>query len=64
MALPAWVFARRLGWGIAGALMTPFNFPLMFYAVARSAVLTLRQGGIWWRETFYPLDQLHAGGVK
>jgi Glycosyl transferase family 2 len=34
MALPAWVFARRLGWGIAGALMTPFIFPLMFYAVA------------------------------
>jgi hypothetical protein len=64
MALPAWVFARRLGWGIAGALMTPFIFPLMFYAVARSAVLTLRQGGIWWRETFYPLDRLRAGGVK
>ena len=44
--------------------MTPFIYPLLFYAMLRSAALTLRQGGIWWRETFYPLDQLRASGVR
>jgi len=64
MSLPAWVCARRLGWGVGGALMTPFVFPLLFYAMLKSASLTLRQGGILWRETFYSLEQLRAGGVK
>jgi len=64
MALPAGVCARRLGWGIGGALMTPFVFPLLFYAMLRSAAVTLHQGGIWWRETFYSLEQLRGGGVK
>jgi hypothetical protein len=64
MALPAAVCAHRLGWGIGGALMTPFVFPLLFYAMLRSAKVTLRQGGIWWRETFYSLEQLRAGGVR
>ena len=44
--------------------MTPFVYPLLFYAVIRSAVVTLRQGGIRWRETFYSLEQLRAYGVK
>jgi hypothetical protein len=64
MTLPAWVCARRLDWGISGALMTPFIFPLLFYALVKSAALTLRQRGIWWRESFYPLDQLRARGVR
>jgi hypothetical protein len=64
MMLPAGVCARRLGWGISGALMTPFVFPLLFYAMLKSAAVTLRQGGIWWRETFYSLDQLRSGGVR
>ncbi|HYV26825.1 MAG TPA: glycosyltransferase family 2 protein [Candidatus Eisenbacteria bacterium] len=64
MALPAAVCARRLGWGMAAVLMTPFVFPLLIYAMLNSAAVTLRQNGIWWRETFYSLQQLRAGGVK
>jgi hypothetical protein len=64
MAAPAYVCARRLGWGISGALMTPFIYPLLFYAIMRSAVVTLRQGGIRWRETFYSLEELRRDGVR
>ncbi|MFD2144924.1 glycosyltransferase [Mucilaginibacter antarcticus] len=40
------------------ALMVPYAGFLMAYIVARSAFITLRQGGIYWRDTFYPLDAL------
>jgi hypothetical protein len=33
------------------------------YMVARSVVVTLWQGGVTWRGTFYPLDQLKRGVV-
>jgi hypothetical protein len=29
-----------------------------------SAVVTLRQGGVRWRETFYSLDTLRKGNVQ
>ncbi len=64
MSLPASVVARRLGWSPLIALATPFFFPLMFYAILRSTVLTLRQGGIRWRGTSYPLAALRAGRVR
>lgn len=31
----------------------------LLFAFWRSAVITLRQGGVRWRDTFYPLDLLH-----
>ena len=64
MALPAGVCARRVGWGMGAALMTPFVFPLLLYAMWNSAVVTLRQKGIWWRNSFYSLEQLRANGVR
>ena len=64
MILPASVVARRLGWSPLSAVATPFFLPLMFYAILRSTVLTLRQGGIRWRDTFYPLAALRAGRVR
>jgi hypothetical protein len=64
MFLPALVCARRVGWGIGAALMTPLVYPLLFYALVNSAVVTLRHGGIRWRNTFYSIDQLRAGGVR
>jgi hypothetical protein len=33
------------------------------YAMARSAILTLRRGGVRWRDTFYPLAMLREGAV-
>ena len=64
LALPAIVFSRRLGWPIAGALLAPFVHSLAAYAVVRSAVLTWRQGGVRWRDTFYPLAELRDGAVR
>ena len=40
------------------ALMIPYAGFLMAYIVARSAFITLKQGGIYWRESFYPLAML------
>ena len=64
LALPAIVFARRLDWPMAGAVLAPFVHSLAAYAVVRSAVLTWRRGGVQWRDTFYPLAELRAGDLK
>jgi hypothetical protein len=64
LALPAWVFARRLGWSPACALAAPLFYPVMFTAVVNSTFVTLRRGGVRWRETFYPLETLRKGNVK
>ncbi len=40
------------------ALLSPFAALLFIYALLRSMVITLRQGGIIWRGTFYPLATL------
>jgi hypothetical protein len=37
---------------------------LFLCAVLNSAFVTLRQGGIRWRETFYPLETLREGNVR
>ena len=42
----------------------PFMFPVFQYALFNSVLGTLRQGGIRWRETFYPLATLRAGNVR
>jgi hypothetical protein len=64
LAAPAGVYARRLRWPILPALLAPGFYPVVMYAVVRSAVITLRQGGIRWRDTFYPLAQLRAGTIR
>jgi Glycosyl transferase family 2 len=61
---PAAILARRLRWSFAAALLTPVVFPVLWYAVINSAVMTLRRGGVRWRETFYPLDVLRRGTVR
>jgi hypothetical protein len=40
------------------ALMIPYAGLLMAYISAKSAFVTLKQGGIYWRDSFYPLDML------
>jgi hypothetical protein len=64
LALPAAVFARRLGWPVRYAVMTPLLYPVMVFAIIHSAVVTLRQDGVRWRETFYPLDILRQGTLR
>jgi glycosyltransferase involved in cell wall biosynthesis len=45
------------------ALTHPLGGLLFSYMLARSTVVTLRQGGIVWRDTFYPLEELKRGVV-
>ena len=44
-------------------LLHPISTCLVTYTVARSMVLTMLQGGIVWRGTKYPLDELRRGMV-
>jgi len=64
LALPAAIFARRLGWSPASAAITPLLYPVLFFAVVNSAFVTLRQGGVRWRDTFYSLEALRRGNVR
>lgn len=64
LILPAAIVAHRLGWSWTSAIGVPFLFPLFLYALGNSVFVTLRQGGIRWRETFYPLATLRAGNVR
>jgi glycosyltransferase involved in cell wall biosynthesis len=47
---------QRNGWRLAPAL--PCAAFLYLFALWRSAWITLRQGGVRWRDTFYPLEVL------
>ena len=64
LSIPAARGAPRVGWSPAVALLVPFFYPLPMYAMLRSAVLTLRQGGVRWRDTFYPMAMLRDGAVR
>jgi glycosyltransferase involved in cell wall biosynthesis len=48
--------------GAAGALL-PLVLPFAWLVLWNSMQATLRQGGIRWRDTFYPLDELRRGLV-
>lgn len=50
------------GWGIWPVL--PANFAMFLFLMWRSAVIVLRQGGVRWRDTFYPLDELRRGQLR
>jgi glycosyltransferase involved in cell wall biosynthesis len=41
--------------------MFPIAAMAVLYAFWRSAVITLRHGGVRWRDTFYPLEELRRG---
>jgi len=56
--------ARRLGGSFGCAALTPLLYPVLVYAVINSAFVTLRQGGVRWRNTFYPLDTLRKGTLR
>jgi cellulose synthase/poly-beta-1,6-N-acetylglucosamine synthase-like glycosyltransferase len=62
--LPAWAFARKLGWSWRPAVLTPFVFPVLWFAMLNSVIVTLRQGGVRWRDTFYAIETLRKGTVR
>jgi len=45
------------------ALTQPVGALFFCYMVMRSTVVTLWQGGVTWRGTFYPLEELKKGVV-
>jgi hypothetical protein len=45
------------------SLTMPLAATLFAYMLSRSAFITLKQGGIIWRGTFYRLDELRRGIV-
>lgn len=45
------------------AFTHPVGAILLSYMLLRSTIITLRQGGIIWRDTFYALDELKRGVV-
>jgi glycosyltransferase involved in cell wall biosynthesis len=63
LSLAAEAFAgwRRFGMHFLPGLLAPFADLIAAYALARSAWLCQRQGGIRWRGTLYPLAGLRAG---
>ena len=60
MVLFAWPGGLRTKWWYA--LMVPFAGALLIYILLKAAITTLMQGGIYWRESFYPLSELKKGG--
>jgi hypothetical protein len=57
-AVATGVSAYRLGLDPWLGPMFPFAAGFMIYVILRSMTVTLRQGGIRWRGTFYPLAEL------
>lgn len=57
------LLTRRIGWSPWCAVVTPFVYPVLFYALVNSTWVTMHQGGIRWRGTFYPLEALRRGNV-
>ena len=69
---PTWGFAATLAVAhfayASGAFVfgsRPWVFPLLLpaslgilFAFVRSMAITLKQGGVRWRDTFYPLEEL------
>jgi glycosyltransferase involved in cell wall biosynthesis len=52
------LYARRSGISVWYVLAFPFAALVMIYAILRSTFFALRQGGVIWRGTFYPLTEL------
>ncbi|MDE3169420.1 MAG: glycosyl transferase, partial [Acidobacteriota bacterium] len=55
--------AREFRAPVAYAITYPIGALLFAWMLARSMIVTLWRGGIVWRGTFYPLDELRRGVV-
>jgi glycosyltransferase involved in cell wall biosynthesis len=53
-----WLYGRVSGISVWQAALSPVAAALFLYTLLRSMATTLRQGGVVWRGTFYPLERL------
>lgn len=60
----SWTLCRRFQWPAYLALLTPLGWLIFVSAGVWSVFTTMRQGGIRWRDSFYPLDELKRGVVR
>jgi len=44
-------------------LTHPIGASIFAWIIARSTVVTLARGGVVWRGTFYPIEELRRGAV-
>ena len=58
-----WGMSRRSDVSVFYFFLHPLSTLMFAYILLRSMTLTLMQRGIFWRGTFYPLDQLKKGAV-
>jgi len=63
-AIPGAIYVKRSGWSLWTALLVPLCHVAFPIAGINSTWKTLRQGGVRWRDTFYPLAELRAGIVR
>lgn len=63
-AIPGAVYSTRSGWPLWTAALVPFCHVFFSVAGVYSTWKTIRQGGVRWRDTFYPLDALRRGIVR
>ncbi len=68
IAIAAILYAYRLvgrhsGISAWNGLLAPFAATVFIYTLLRSMVTTLRQGGIYWRGTFYSLKELRKNAA-
>jgi hypothetical protein len=61
MARVGLVSAEVAGFPWWTAFFGPLGSALLGFALLRSAALALRAGGVRWRDTFYPLNELRRG---
>ncbi|HEV8293328.1 MAG TPA: glycosyltransferase family 2 protein [Tepidisphaeraceae bacterium] len=64
LILIASVQAAKNRWRLWPALLVPIAGPIIAGVLWNSILTTLRQGGIRWRDTFYPLSLLRSGLVR
>jgi hypothetical protein len=54
---------RRMKISYLYAFTDTLGMLILSYIVVRSTIITLARGGVVWRGTFYPIEELRRGSV-
>ena len=61
LTLFAATYRRRIARPFLEGFALPVGFALLLFAMVRSAFFCWKNGGISWRETYYPIETLRTG---